>query len=55
MVMFIELCEQFAYNIKLMSHSIWEKNDFKTNLLQLSSFTNLIIINISGIRLPADR
>ena len=22
-------------------HSIWEQNDFKTNLLQLSSFTNL--------------
>ena len=22
-------------------HSIWEQNDFKTNLLQLSSFTNV--------------
>ena len=27
-------------------HSIWEQNDFKTNLLQLSSFKNLSIIRL---------
>ena len=32
-----------AYRI-LYIHSIWEQKDFKTNLLKLSSFTNLSII-----------
>ena len=27
-------------------HSIWEESDFKTNLLQLSSFTNLFNLMI---------
>ena len=28
-------------DVQSQLHSIWEQNDFKTNLLQLSSFTNL--------------